>query len=230
MIATVSLALATIAFVGSHLALSHPFRLALVGRMGEQLFLALYSLVAITTLAWMIFAWRSIDTSVALWVAPDWAWWVASGVMLVSSVLLAGSLVRNPALPHPGAKQRIPAVPRGVFAITRHPMNWSFILWALSHLALWGSPRNIIVASGILVLAAAGSIGQDRKKADIIGPAWLQWMERTSFVPFGAVIRGKVTARAAVPGAAALLGGFGFWLLVTWLHAPDAQPLALLLD
>ncbi|MFN3387997.1 MAG: NnrU family protein [Allosphingosinicella sp.] len=229
MIATVSLALATLAFVGSHLALSHPYRLALVGRMGEQLFLAFYSLVAIATLAWMVFAWRSIDNSVAWWVAPDWAWWVASGVMLVASVLLAGSLVRNPALPHPGARPRIPAAPKGVYAITRHPMNWSFILWALAHLAVWGSPRNVIVAVGILVLAVAGSIGQDRKKADMLGPPWLQWMERTSFVPFGAVLARKVKARAAVPGAVALGGGFVFWLAVTWFHAPDAQPLRLLI-
>ena len=229
MIATVSLALATIVFVGSHLALSHPLRLALVGRMGEQLFLALYSLVAIAALGWMILAWRSIDNSMPLWIAPDWWWWVASGIMLLASVLLAGSLVRNPAMPHPGAKPRIPAAPKGVYAITRHPMNWSFILWALVHLSLWGSPRNVIVAGGILVLAAAGSIGQDRKKADTIGPAWIQWMERTSFLPFAAVLRGKVKARAALPGAAALLGGVGFWLLVTWFHAPEAQPLLLLL-
>jgi hypothetical protein len=43
-------------------------------------------------------------------------------------------------------------------------MNWAFILWALVHLSLWWSPRNIIVAVGILILAVAGSIGQDAKK------------------------------------------------------------------
>ena len=229
MSATLSLALATLAFVGTHLALSHPYRLALVGRLGDQLFLALYSMVALLTFGWMILAYRAIDTSLPLWIAPGWWWWPASILMLIASVLLVGALIRNPALPHPGAKQRIPAAPKGVYAITRHPMNMSFILWALVHLSLWGSPRNLIVAGGILILAVAGSIGQDRKKADIIGEPWRQWMAKTSFLPFGAVLRGKVKARAAVPGAVALLGGLALWLLVTWFHAPEASPVALLL-
>ena len=226
---TISLALATLAFVGTHLAMSHPLRLGLVGRLGDQLFLALYSTVAFTTLGWMILAYRAIDTSLPMWIAPDWWWWPASGLMLIASILLVGSLVRNPALPHPGAKRRIPAAPKGVFAITRHPMNWSFILWALVHLSLWGSPRNVIVSAGILVLAVAGSIGQDRKKTDIIGRAWIRWIEQTSFVPFGAVLGRRVKARDAVPGLAALVGGTLLWLLVTWWHAPEASVIAVLL-
>jgi uncharacterized membrane protein len=50
--------------------------------------------------------------------------------MLVACVLLAGSLVGNPAFPHPGAAPKVIPPPQGVFAITRHPMNWSFMLWA----------------------------------------------------------------------------------------------------
>jgi uncharacterized membrane protein len=228
MIALASLALATLAFVGTHLALSHPLRLRVIGAVGDQLFLLVYSAVAAVTLLWMIFAYVGVHNSAPFWIAPDWWWWAASAIMLFASVLLVGSFVKNPAFPHPGIRGKLqPARPvRGVFAITRHPMNWSFALWALVHISLWGSPRNLLVAGGILVLALAGSVGQDRKKLDTVGESWRTWMARTSFVPFGAVLTRKVKARAAVPGWIALGGGLALWLVVTFVHAPEVSPIA----
>jgi len=227
---TVGLALAAFAFVGTHLLLSHPLRPALAGRLGERGFAGLYSLVAALTLGWMIFAYRAGDDMNPYWIAP-YAWWpFASGLMLVASILLAGSLVGNPAFPHPGAERRAIPAPSGVFAITRHPMNWSFILWALVHLSLSGSPRNLIAAAGILVLALGGSIGQDRKKARLLGEAWRDWQARTSFIPFAAVLGGRARWRDAIPGAVALAGGIAFWALATSWHAPLVSPLGDLLS
>jgi uncharacterized membrane protein len=144
--------------------------------------------------------------------------------------LLIGSLVRNPAFPHPGARPtQIPAA-RGVFAITRHPMNMSFMLWALVHASLSGSPRNLIVAAGIMTLALFGSIGQDRKKERWLGPVWRDWMDRTSFVPFGALIEGRARWRDAIPSAIALIGGLVLWALATSYHAPLVSPLGDLLS
>ena len=104
-------------------------------------------------------------------------------------------------------------------------MNWSFILWALVHISLWGSLRNLIVAGGILILALFGSIGQDRKKLAVMGQGWRGWMNRTSFVPFGAIVARKISLKAAAPGWMALAGGVALWLAVTVWHAPLASPL-----
>lgn len=224
--ALASLALATLAFVGTHLLMSHPMRDGLVARLGERGFMLAYSLVSVVTLGWMIWAWRSIDDSVPLWVAPLWWFYASAGLMLVASILLVGSLRANPAFPKPGAEQQAIGAPTGVFAITRHSMNTSFILWALVHLSFWGSPRNLIVAVGILVLALAGSIGQDAKKARLLGEPWRDWMRRTSFVPFAALAAGKVPWRAAWPGWFALVGGVTFWLAVGYVHFPFAAPLS----
>jgi uncharacterized membrane protein len=144
--------------------------------------------------------------------------------MLFASILLIGSFVRNPALPHPGPKQKKRAA-TGVFAITRHPMNWAFALWAIVHLTLWGSPRNIILDSGILILAILGSVGQDRKKERAMGPAWVQWEGKTSLVPFAALVAGRARWRDATPGWIASLVGLVFWLVVVTLHAPMASPI-----
>ncbi|HEX8443333.1 MAG TPA: NnrU family protein [Allosphingosinicella sp.] len=217
----VLLALGTIAFVGTHLAMSHPLRMRLVGQLGEAGFSLLYSLVAFATLGWMIWAYQSADAW-PLWTAPDPAWTAASLIMLVASILLIGSLIRNPAFPHPGAAKLAKAPARGVYAITRHPMNWSFILWALTHIAVYGSLRNLIVAAGILVLAVAGSIGQDRKKRALLTD-WSQWQARTSFIPFGALLSGRAKWRDALPSWIAIVGGFVLWLAVTSLHAPQVS-------
>lgn len=228
MIALASLALATLAFVGTHLALSHPLRVRLVGSLGEQIFLLLYSAVAFVTLGWMILAWRSVRNSFPLWVAPPWAWPVASGVMLVACILLVGAFFNNPAFPRPGSKPRSVRPASGVFAVTRHPMNMAFILWASVHIALWGSPRNLIVAVGILLLALLGSIGQDGKKLDVVGEPWRQWMERTSFVPFAALLSGRAKWRGLLKAWPAVLLGLLLWLAITWFHAPEASPIAAL--
>jgi len=226
----VSLALATFAFVGTHLLMSHPLRAGLVARLGERGFMGLYVLVSFATLGWMIFAWRAGDGLAPLWVAPLGWWPFASAWMLIASILLVGSFAGNPAFPHPGAEARDIPPPRGVFAITRHPMNWSFMLWALVHISLSGSPRNLIVAGGILILAFVGSIGQDAKKAQLLGENWRRWMERTSFVPFGGLASGRISWRTAFPGWVALLGGLVLWTAVTSYHAPLVSPIGDLLS
>ena len=230
MSAGLSLALATLAFVGTHLLMSHPFRAGLVARLGERGFLGAYSLVSLVTFGWMIWAYRAGDSDSPRWVLPLEAWPFASAAMLVASVLLVGSLIRNPALPHPGARPTGIPPPKGVFAITRHPMNMSFILWALIHIAVSGSDRNLIVAAGILVLAVAGSVGQDRKKLKLIGEPWRQWLERTSFVPFGALISGRLRWRDAMPHWVAIVGGLVLWAVATSLHAPLVSPIGDLLS
>ena len=222
------LALATAAFVGTHLALSHPLRTRLVQNVGEAGFTGLYSIVALATFGWMVLAYTAIDVSVPYWIAPRWWWMASSAVLLFACVLLVGAFVRNPAFPNPQAAKQAARPATGVFAITRHPMNSAIALWALVHLSLWWSPRNIIVALGMLVLAVAGSLGQDAKKRAVIGRAWQDWEARTSFVPFGALLAGRIPWRNAAPGGIALGGGLLLWLLAVWLHQPGESPLALL--
>jgi uncharacterized membrane protein len=229
MIGTAGLALATLAFVGSHFALSHPFRIPLVGLIGERGFLLLYSIVAFLTLGILILAFREAGSGVPSWIAPDWWWPIASAIMLAALILLVGSLLGNPAFPRGDARPRPIGPAVGIFAITRHPMNWAFALWAMVHISLWGSPRNLIVATGILILAIGGSIGQDRKKRRLLGKVWLDWEARTSFVPFGALLSGRAPWSAASPGWIALLGGLALWLAITWVHAPTVSPIVALL-
>ena len=200
------LAVAAIAFVGSHFLLSHPLRALLVGRLGTAAFRGFYSLIALVTFAGMIWAYRTIGAQGPLWTAGEGVWIAAAVLMWLASILLVGSFVGNPALP--GA--RMASAPRGVLTITRHPMMWSFALWALVHAVIIATPKALLLDGAIVLLALGGSVGQNRKKRQLMGDRWHEWSVQTAFWPFA---RGLSS-----PGAFALVGGTLLFLLATWLH------------
>ncbi|HEU5482361.1 MAG TPA: NnrU family protein, partial [Sphingomicrobium sp.] len=199
------LALAAAAFVGTHFLLSHPLRAPLVRSIGERPFSGVYSLVAIVTFGLMVWAYGRAGREAPLWITGDAVWIVASLVMWFASILLIGSFIRNPALPGaPGPR----GGPTGVFAITRHPMMWSFALWAIVHAVVVATPKALILDGAILVLALGGSVLQDRKKAGQFGDRWHEWTAQTAFVP--------LTRGLAYPGTIALAGGTVLFFLATW--------------
>ena len=206
-----SLTLASTAFVGSHFAMSHPLRGAMVGRLGQRGFLGVYSLVSFATFGWMVVAFRAAHAGAPfLWDAGDAGWIVGSLLLWLGSILCVGSFRRNPAFPTGGATVSHIGDPQGVFRVTRHPMLWGFILWATTHAIVAPTPPSLVLVAGIAILSIGGGIGQDAKKKRLIGDPWRDWEERTSFVPFG---RGL-----ASPGAFALLGGSALFLFATFAH------------
>ncbi|MGQ2935509.1 MAG: NnrU family protein [Sphingopyxis sp.] len=214
-----SLLIATcVLFVGSHLMLSHPLRDGLAGRLGERGFQIVYSIVAIATFIMVVQAWRGMPPEPPLWVVDDPLWILTSLIVLFASILFIGSLIGNPALPAPGAAKAAQAAPRGVFAITRHPMMWGFALWAFAHVLVMPTTAQIILSATIIFLALVGSAGQDAKKARLMGGAWRQWAARTSFVPYARQVGGVTPWADTIPRPHALLGGIILWLVATWAH------------
>ena len=211
---------AAIAFLGTHFLLSHPLRAPIVGRIGERGFLGLYSLVAAITLGWLVIAYRAGGPEQPFWPVDDDPWIIATVLMLAASVLLMGSLLGNPALPNPGAPGDLPAEARGVFAITRHPMMWSFALWGVSHILIFPVPSNLILCSAIILLALVGAALQDRKKEALQPERWRAWEAKTSYWPYAAVATGRAKLGGYRPHD--LAGGVILWLAATWAHTPLA--------
>lgn len=220
------LIIALAAFVGSHLLLSHPLRAPLVARIGESGFMGLYAVVAFATLIWAVQAFEAAPVGVPLWQAGDGHWAVATVIMLFASILFAGSVIGNPALPQPGAEQMAAAPARGVLAITRHPMMWAFALWALVHALVSPRPAVLVLTTAIALLAVVGSAGQDAKKARLMGAAWRDWSARTSFVPFANQLAGRTPWRDAMPPLFVLILGIALWLAASWAHPILGGPVA----
>ncbi len=200
-------------FLATHFLLSHPLRAPLVRALGEGVFQLVYSLVAIVTFGLMIYFYDVIGDEPPLWPVGDAHHLAGTLLMWLGSILFVGSFVGNPALP--GAR-RPSGEPRGVLAITRHPMMWSFALWAAVHLMVVATPKALVLDTTIIVMALAGSVMQDRKKRLLLGRNWHDWSAQTAFVPF---TRGLVS-----PGLFALVGGTALLLVATWLHPMPAGP------
>lgn len=204
-------------FVGTHFLLSHPLRRSLVSAIGEKGFTGVYSIVALITLGLTIRAYRAAPITAPLWDVGDGLWMIATVAMLLASVLLLGSLVRNPALP--GARVgAATADARGVYAVTRHPMMWAFAIWGASHILVYPVAKNIILTGAIIVLALGGAALQDRKKEALDPQGWPAWERRTSYLPFAAIVARRATFGGF--GGHALGGGLVVWLVATWAHIP----------
>lgn len=221
-----NLIMAVAAFVGTHLILSHPLRAPLVAKFGPSGFLGAYSVIGLATFGWVIRARLAVTDDPPMWVAGRGLWDMATLLMLFASVLLAGSLVGNPAAPDPRGDTGPIRNATGVYAITRHPMLWAFLIWAVVHMVLWGSRANLVVSGGILLLALVGMIGQDAKKLALQGGRWSDWMNRTSLVPFAGQLTGRVRWRAAKPGWGTFLAGVAIFLGATWAHPMLGGPVA----
>ncbi len=205
----IELVAANIAFVGSHFALSHPLRAPLVSALGERGFQLLYTVVSFATLFWVIAAYRSAPTG-DLPGSGEAGWIIASLITIPALVLLMGSYVKNPAMPMPGAANNARKEPAGVFLVTRHPMMWSFALWAASHVILWWNLRSVITALAMGFLALVGAHMQDRKKRMQMGDAWAAWESRTSYWPrWGQLFKVGLLWWAL---------GLMMWVLLTYVH------------
>ncbi len=206
---------ASIAFVGSHFAMSHPLRKPLVGMLGERAFGGVFALVSLVTFGWMIHQFRAAPPGTPLWDGQgDVLWILASVLTIVALVLFAGSLRGNPALPSLGAQGAAAKQPHGVFRVTRHPMMWGFALWALAHVLVVPTPRSLVLSATIAFLALVGARAQDAKKEVLMGAAWSGWESRTSYWP----------RLSALPGAGVVLWlvALAAWLAITWAHLPLA--------
>jgi uncharacterized membrane protein len=204
------------AFVVTHIAMATAaVRDGIVARAGEAGFQGLYALVSFALLGAALFVYRDLEP-VILWVAPAGAWHVATLVMLVASILFVGSVTpANQALAGVPASDRPPS---GVLRITRHPMMWSFALWAAVHGTLSGSLPTVILAGGVGMLALAGAAHQDRKKRRLKGEAWARYELQTSYWPFGAQVTGRQPWRAVWPGVVPVVGGVALWAILTFVH------------
>ena len=231
------LVIAALVWLGIHIGIAGtPLREWLVGRIGEVPFRSLFSVLSLGAIVFLVRAW-SATPIILLWYAPGWLHWVLVAVMLPAFVLFVASLVRrNPTLMPMGTPAKLPArvparvaptaaartattqPPRGIQRVTRHPMLWSFALWAAVHIVGNDDIAAIVFFGTFLVTALVGMPSIDAKLARRDPALWQALSAATSIVPFAAIAQGRNRFVPREIGWWVLLISVVAWAAVLFLH------------
>ncbi|WP_426958517.1 NnrU family protein [Muricoccus radiodurans] len=210
------LILAALLWVGLHVGIAGTAaRAALVARLGEGGFRGAFSLASAVAITLLVLAWRAASTT-PLWVPPRALGWPLLALMLAAFILFAGSLMTRNAT-SVGQDRALSAEPRGMIRITRHPMLWSFAIWAAVHVVGNGDSAAAVFFGAFLVTALVGMPSLDAKVAARDPAAWAGFAARTSVTPFAAVAAGRnrlVARELIAPAAVGLLA----WAAMLHLH------------
>lgn len=182
------LLLAALLWVFVHVGISGTrLRDSAVAQLGEKRFMLAFSIGSVVSIVLLVLAWQNAETSF-LWAAPPWLRWILAFLMLPAFVLFMASHKRNPtAVGNKGLGEE----PRGIQRVTRHPMLWSFALWGLVHVLGNGDTASLVFFGAFLVTALAGMPSIDAKLARRNPEAWRGFAEKTSILPFGAIMAGR---------------------------------------
>ena len=206
---------AAAAFLATHFIPATPLRGMAVKAIGEKAYLALYSLLAFAMIGWMVWAYNRAPLE-PLFVGLRW---LPAVLMPFSFVLLAcGVLARNPTIVGADKLLKSPEPARGMIRVTRHPVMWSFILWALAHVLARGELGAMVFFGTFLLLAALGAVLMDERKARTLGDDWLRFAAVTSYFPFLAILQGRNSFKASEIGWRNPAIGLALYALFFWFH------------
>lgn len=184
-------------FLGIHLLISGTrLRDAIVGVIGENPYLGLFSLSSLGAIIWLVIAYNGAQA------ADDpmlFAPWIGTRHLAIPVVLIAfllavpGLLLPNPtSLKQEGAATKEGTV-KGVLRITRHPFLWGVAIWSAFHVSANGDEASVIFFGTFFLVSFLGTFSIDAKRRRKMGEAWSGFARQTSNVPFAAIVAGRNT-------------------------------------
>ena len=207
--------LACTVFLATHFLPSTPLRAPLVRVLGQWGYTGAYSAVSFACIGWMGWAYARAPVEI-LW--QGWRW-LPAVLMPLSFVLLAGGLLAsNPTIVgmYRLLKNADPA--RGMIRVTRHPVMWAFLLWALAHLLARGDLKAILFFGTFALVAGLGTLLIDMRKAQTLGENWARFAAVTSNLPFAAILQGRNRLDMKEIGWRNPAIGLALYALLFWLH------------
>ena len=200
-------------------------RASLAQRFGEVGFRIGYSIVSVVSITLLVMAWQAAPV-VPLWFIPDWFRWVTALLMLPALLLFVASVATSNPTAVEGKLDE--AGPRGIQRITRHPMLWSFSIWAGLHLLTSGNLAGVLFFGAFLVTSLVGMPSIDRKLAERQPDLWARLAPGTSIIPFKAILGGRNRlALEEIPKLVWIIGVVAWLGLLfghAWLFGRSALP------
>ena len=142
-----------VVFLGLHLLPTvSGWREKLVGRLGENGYKALFSLLSIAGFVLLVYGFAKAP-AIQVWSPPGWTRWVAIVLMLPAFIFLVAAYV-----------------PGQIKAKLKHPFLVSIKTWALAHLIANGDLASIILFGSFLAYAVFDRITlKQRQPTSLIG-------------------------------------------------------------
>ena len=133
-------------------------RSALFNQLGEGAYKGIYSLVALVGLGLLIYGGSQAEF-VPVWDPPVWTRHIAWVTMIPALILIVGA-----------------NVPGNIKRFTPHPMMWSVLIWALTHLAANGDQASVIMFAPFAAFAVIHILTANARGATV----------QTEVLPFAA--------------------------------------------
>lgn len=209
---------AAILFVGIHLLSSTAMRPAVVRRIGEGPYRALFSVLVGGAFVWMLAAYGNAP-HIPVWTPRPWMAWIPILLVPLGMILLVAAVTtRNPSMAGMESEAEEPNPAVGIMTVTRHPLFWGIALWALAHIPPNGDVASIYLFGALALLALAGMPMQDHRKARAMGAAWGPFAMRTSAIPFAAMVEGRTKVDWRGIGWWRPLAGLALYALILGGH------------
>ena len=178
-----------------------PVRTRLISWLGRRFYLIAYSILSIGLLTWVILAGQRAPY-VGLWQAAPWQWWVTIVIMPFAIWLVVSGLFETNPLSISLRKKDISQPPGLSAQVTRHPVLWGFLLWAITHLIPNGDVVSLVLFGGTGMLALFGFFIVDRRTRKRLGEAQFDVLvSKTSLVPFAAFLTGRIKPEFSISSA-----------------------------
>jgi uncharacterized membrane protein len=213
-------------FLALHMVPAWPtLRQRLITMLGRRAYFGLYSLLSIVALIWVFQAALALDF-IPLWEPAPWQAWTTfilapSGVFFV----LAGLFSENPlsiSIFQGNARKG------AIVSVTRHPVLWGFLFWAVGHVVANGDLRSLVLFGGFALFALGGFFMVEKRARRRLGDTWSIARQGTSIIPLAAMLKGQAHLRLdpVIILSAFATAAITFWLLAGGHYAMfGADPL-----
>ena len=190
---------AAVFFLALHLLVAGTrLRGAITGAIGEGPYMGLFSLASLGGIVWLAMSYNAASAE-----GSDMLWSLGPGVSHAGIIVVAtafwlgvsGLLTPNPT--SVGQQSAASKEVTGILRVTRHPFLWGVAIWSAFHMAANGDAASVVFFGTFLLLAVAGTFSIDGKRARSMGDAWSGFAQRTSNIPFGAILTGRNTLKLA---------------------------------
>ncbi|MGH1483508.1 MAG: NnrU family protein [Geminicoccales bacterium] len=162
----------TLFFVSHSIPIRPPVKPWIVARIGGAGFTAIYVVLSLAVLSWLITA-AGRAPFVELWPWAPWQSHITIALMLPACLILAMSVARPNPFSFGGRRNdRFEPAHPGVVRWMRHPILAALALWAIAHLLPNGDLAHVLVFGIFAAFAFLGGRMIDRRKRNEMGDGW----------------------------------------------------------